>query len=104
MPKNSTASVSGRILACAALLGGLALSSGAFAQMNPGGPPPPTQGPPVSPMCQRLEAQLATIDRGGGRGAPTKDEQIRRYQEAQDKQQGVLDSVHQQAKRMDCIS
>src|SRR5437764_1873470 len=104
MPKNSTASVSGRILACAALLGGLALSSGAFAQMNPGGPPPPTQGPPVSPMCPRLEAQLATIDRGGGSGDPTKDDQIRRYQEAQAKQQGELDRVTQQARRMGCDS
>src|SRR6266566_5716021 len=103
MPKTLTAPLPGRILACAALLGGLALSSGALAQMNPAAPPPPsTQGPAVNPMCPRLEAQLATIDRGGGSGDPTKDDQIRRYQDAQTKQQGELDRVTQQAKRMGC--
>src|SRR6266700_8392803 len=105
MPKTLTAPLPGRILACAALLGGLALSSGDLAQMNPAAPPPPsTQGPAVNPMCPRLEAQLATIDRGGSSGDPTKDDQIRRYQDAQTKQQGELDRVTQQAKRMGCDS
>jgi len=105
MPKSTTAPFPGRILACAALLGGLALNSGAFAQMNPPAPPPPsTQGPPVNPMCPRLEAQLATIDHGGGSGDPSKDDQIRRYQDAQTKQQGELDRVTQQARRMGCDS
>ena len=105
MPKNLTAPFPGRILACAAVLGGLALNSGAFAQMNPPAPPPPsTQGPPVNPMCPRLEAQLATIDHGGGSGDPSKDDQIRRYQDAQTKQQGELDRVTQQARRMGCDS
>src|SRR5438132_4065510 len=105
MPKSLTAPFPGRILACAAVLGGLALNSGAFAQMNPPAPPPPsTQGPPVNPMCPRLEAQLATVDRGGGSADPTKDDQIRRYQDAQTKQQGELDRVTQQAKRMGCDS
>lgn len=54
-------------------------------------------------MCPRLEAQLAMIDRGGG-GDPAKDEQIRRYQEAAAKQQGELDRVTSQAKRMGCDS
>ena len=53
-------------------------------------------------MCPRLEAQLATIDRGGG--DPAKDEQIRRYQDAASKQQAELDRVTSQAKRMGCDS
>jgi Protein of unknown function (DUF2865) len=105
MPKTLTAPVLGRILACAALLGGLALATAALAQINPAAPPPPpSQGPPVNPMCPRLEAQLATIDRGNGSGDPSKDDQIRRYQEAQAKQQGELERVTQQAKRMGCDS
>src|SRR4030088_868664 len=90
------------ILACTALLGASALSVDAWAQMNPAAPPP--QGAPVNPMCPRLEAQLATIDRGGGSGDPAKDEQIRRYQDAASKQQGELDRVTSQAKRMGCDS
>ena len=90
------------ILACAALLGVVALSVDASAQINPGAPPP-QQGAAVNPMCPRLEAQLATIDRGGG-GDPAKDEQIRRYQDAAAKQQGELDRVTSQAKRMGCDS
>jgi hypothetical protein len=90
------------ILACAALLGVSALSVDAWAQMNPAAPPP--QGAPVNPMCPRLEAQLATIDRGGGSGDPAKDEQIRRYQDAATKQQTELDRVTSQAKRMGCDS
>src|SRR5271156_2155987 len=105
MPKTLTAPFPGRILACAALIGGLALSSPAFAQTNPAAPPPPpSQGAPVNPMCPRLEAQLATIERGGGSGDPAKDEQIRRYQDAATKQQGELDRVTSQARRMGCDS
>jgi hypothetical protein len=85
------------------LLGGLALGSGAFAQMDPGTTPAPPQGPAGNPMCPRLEAQLATIDRGGSND-PGKDDQIRRYQEAQAKQQGELDHATQQARRMGCDS
>ena len=55
-------------------------------------------------MCPRLEAQLATIDRGGGTGDPAKEEQIRRYQDAAAKQQAELDRVTLQAKRMGCDS
>jgi len=109
-------------LACALLAAPLALPSDgfaqvtdkandqlndSFAQMPPGAPPPPQAGPPGAtgnPMCQRLEMQLATIDRGSGTGDPAKDEQIRRYQEAQARQQAELDRVTQQAKRMGCES
>src|SRR5205814_7846696 len=92
------------ILACAALSGVSAMSVQAWAQMNPG---PPAQqqgapGAPVNPMCPRMEAQLASIDRSGG--DPAKDEQIRRYQDAATKQQSELDRVTQQAKRMGCDS
>ncbi len=109
MAKHLTVPLPGRILAFAALLSGLALATGALsqalAQMNTAAPPPPpSQGPPVNPMCPRLEAQLATIDRGGGSGDPSRDDQIRRYQDAQAKQQAELDRVAQQAKRMGCDS
>jgi hypothetical protein len=91
-----------RMLACAALFGVCALSVDAWAQMSPAAAPP--QGAPVNPMCPRLEAQLATIERGGGTGDPARDEQIRRYQDAATKQQGELDRVTFQAKRMGCDS
>jgi hypothetical protein len=76
MPETLISPLSRWILACAALLGVSALSGEAWAQMNPAAPPP--QAAPVNPMCPRLEAQLATIDRGGGSGDPAKDDQIRR--------------------------
>jgi hypothetical protein len=91
-------------LACAALLGGLALNSGAVAQNNPGmAAPPQQQGATGNPMCTRLEAQLAIVDRGGS-SDPAKDEQIRRYQDAATKQQSELDRVTLQARRMGCES
>src|SRR6267142_2449760 len=101
MPETLITLFSRWILACAALFGAVALSVDASAQMNPG--PPPSQGAAVNPMCPRLEAQLATIDRGGG-GDPAKEEQIRRYQDAAAKQQSELDRVTSQAKRMGCDS
>ena len=55
-------------------------------------------------MCPRLEAQLASIDRGGCTGDPARDDQIRRYQDAATRQQGELDRVTSQAKRMGCDS
>src|SRR6202795_4065974 len=101
MPETLITPFSRWILACAALFGAVAISVDASAQMNPG--PPPSQGAAVNPMCPRLEAQLATLDRGGA-GDPTKEEQIRRYQDAQAKQQSELDRVTSQAKRMGCDS
>src|SRR4030095_2352649 len=99
-----------RILTCAVLLGiatpgapALAQSNDdAMAQMNQDAPP--QQSAQGNPICMRLEGQLAPTDRGAGTGDPAKDEQIRRYQEAQAKQQGELDRVTQQAKRMGCES
>lgn len=90
------------LLTCT-LLAGIALpTSNAFAQMPPGPPGPPTQGAQANPICGRLEGQLAAIDRGGG--DPAKDEQIRRYQDAATRQQGELDRVTAQARRMGCDS
>jgi hypothetical protein len=97
MPNSLIVSCSRSILACAALLGVVGMD--ARAQVNPG-PPPPSAA--ANPMCPRLEAQLATIDHGGG--DPAKDEQIRRYQDAASKQQAELDRVTSQAKRMGCDS
>jgi Protein of unknown function (DUF2865) len=73
--------------------------------MNPNAPPPPqAQGaPPSSPVCTRLETQLAMIDRGGT-GDPARDDQIRRYQDAASKQQSELERVTAQARRMGCNS
>jgi Protein of unknown function (DUF2865) len=90
------------IFACVTLLGILAPSVDALAQMNPN--PPPPQGAPANPMCPRLEAQLAAIDRGGSTGDPARDDQIRRYQDAANKQQAELDRVTSQARRMGCDS
>jgi hypothetical protein len=102
MPETLIDPCSRWILAGAALICASLLSLDAFAQMNQG-PPTPPQSVPVNSMCPRLEAQLATIDRGGS-GDPAKDEQIRRYQEAATRQQGELDRVTSQAKRMGCDS
>src|SRR5260221_1430578 len=103
MPETLITPFSRWILVCAPLSGGAALGVDASAQMSQAPtPPPPQQGAPVNPMCPRLEAQLAPIDRGGG--DPAKDEQIRRYQDAAAKQQSELDRVTSQAKRMGCDS
>jgi hypothetical protein len=103
MPETPTFPLPKWILACVALFCVVAPGADAWAQMSPPAAPP-SQGAPVNPMCPRLEAQLATIDRGGSSGDPAKDDQIRRYQDAAAKQQGELDRVTSQAKRMGCDS
>ena len=99
MPQNLTAPFSRWILTCAVLFGMAASITDAVAQTPPGAAPPPAQG---NPICIRLEGQLAAVDRGAG--DPAKEEQIRRYQDAQAKQQAELDRVTMQAKRMGCES
>ncbi len=99
MPRPLIALCSGSILACAVLLGAVMFGVDARAQVNPA---PPSQGTAANPMCGRLEAQLASIDRGGG--DPAKEEQIRRYQDAASRQQAELDRVTSQARRMGCDS
>src|SRR6201996_619033 len=103
MPETLNSPFSKWLLACVVVLGVIAPGADAWAQMNPNGPPPGQSAPP-NPMCPRLEAQLATIDRGGGSGDPAKDDQIRRYQDAANRQQTELDRVTSQAKRMGCDS
>lgn len=108
MPETLTTAFfsSKRILACVVLLGALAPGADALAQMNPNTPPPPqaqAAAPPSNPMCVRLEAQLAMIDRGAT-GDPARDDQIRRYQDAANKQQAELERVTAQARRMGCNS
>src|SRR5579862_3583072 len=108
MPYFLSASSSRRFLAGATLACGLLLGGAVSAQMYPPQPvpqgaPPPPPGGAVNPVCPRLEAQLATIDRGGSND-PAKDEQIRRYQDAAAKQQSELDRMTAQARRMGCDS
>lgn len=70
-----------------------------YQQAPPGGQP---GGPAANPMCPRLEAQLASIDRGGM--DPARADQIRRFEDAAARQQAELDRVGMQAKRMGCES
>ncbi|WP_442893503.1 DUF2865 domain-containing protein [Bradyrhizobium sp.] len=108
MSRIRNASLPLRMLTCALLLGAMGTSAlaqtpqDAMAQMSQEASP--QGGQSSNPMCIRLEGQLATIDRGAGTGDPARDEQIRRYQEAQGKQQSELDRVSLQAKRMGCES
>src|ERR1700730_8268066 len=105
MPRTLIAPLFRWIFGCAALVGVGAFGVDAFAQIPPAAvPPQATPGAATNPMCPRLEAQLASIDRGGGGGDPAKEEQIRRYQDAATKQQSELDRVTSQAKRMGCDS
>jgi hypothetical protein len=102
MPEKEITPLARLVLACCALIAVSAPSLEAHAQNNPGASPQAAAA--ANPMCPRLEAQLATIDRGGGSGDPAKDEQIRRYQDAAAKQQAELDRVTLQAKRAGCDS
>jgi hypothetical protein len=85
------------------------LSAGLLAALTAQGvaqpaPPPGPPGPSSSanPICQRLEAQLAAVDRGGT--DPARADQIRRYEDAAARQSAELDRVTNQAKRMGCDS
>jgi hypothetical protein len=109
MPNRPCSRFSRWLLTCAVLAGIALPAAHAFAQVPPGPPGPAPQGAQANPaqanpMCGRLEGQLAAIDRGGGSGDPAKDEQIRRYQDAATRQQGELDRVTAQARRMGCDS
>lgn len=54
----------------------------------------------ASPYCQQLEAQLASLDRGND--DPARAEQIRRAEDAVQKQQFEVDRLVAQSRRMDC--
>jgi uncharacterized protein DUF2865 len=107
-PHSSSLSRAHHALFIAVAFGALmALGPPAPAQtMPPSEQPPGTVGPGGSapsgnPLCQRLEGQLALIDRGSD---PAKADQIRRYEDSAAKQQSELDRVTAQAKRMGCDS
>jgi len=91
----------GVILAGAATVNGEARAQGYYPPQQ-GYPPQQQAAPAANPMCVRLEAQLASIDRGGA--DPARAEQIRRYEDAANKQQHELDRITIQAKRMGCDS
>jgi hypothetical protein len=62
------------------------------------GYPPAASG--ANPICTRLEAQLASVDRGSD--DPARAEQLRRYREAAAKQQSELDRMVVQSRRIGC--
>jgi hypothetical protein len=79
-----------------------ALSVNAAAQnVPPAGVPGqnPAPNPGQNPACVRLEAQLAALYRGGD---PARADQIRRYEEAVQAQQGELERTVALAKRNGC--
>ncbi|HWV51789.1 DUF2865 domain-containing protein [Pseudorhodoplanes sp.] len=55
-----------------------------------------------SPICQRLEAQLASLDRGSM--DPARAEQMRRYDDTLNRQQYEYDRLNAQARQLDCTS
>jgi hypothetical protein len=56
--------------------------------------------PGANPACTRLEAQLAAIDRGTA--DPARADQIKRYEDASNRQQADLDRLQAQARRLGC--
>ncbi len=75
--------------------------AGSFGALAQGFPPPPGE-PPKSQLCVRLESQLASLDRGIS--DPAGGDQIRRYEDAVNKQQFELDRTVGQSRRMGCES
>ena len=77
-------------LAAAALLA-LSASGAAWAQSQS-----------ASPTCQRLEAQLTSLDRGNG--DPARADRIRRAEDALNRQQNEVDRLVEQGRRSNCES
>jgi hypothetical protein len=75
-----------------ALLALAACSAPALAQNYPG-------AAAQSPACVRLEGQLAALDRGGG---DANADQVRRYEDASNRQQAELDRTVAQSRRIGC--
>jgi hypothetical protein len=74
-----------------AIAAAIALSSGAAAW---------AQAQSANPACQRLEAQLTALDRGNS--DPARADQIRRADDAVNRQQFEVDKLVSQARRMGC--
>src|SRR5262249_51534783 len=98
-PSLSSRPIIARAALLATLTGVIALSTRAFAQVGPD----PQGAPNANPMCVRLEAQLAALNRGAS-GDPTRDGQIHRLQYSANRQQAELDRAVAQARRMGCNS
>jgi Protein of unknown function (DUF2865) len=83
--------------------GGYPPSQGGYPQSQGGYPPSgaPPAAASASPVCGRLEAQLAAIDRGAG-GDPARAEQTRRIEDTLARQQGDLDRAQAQWQRLGC--
>ncbi len=77
------------------------LAASAQTGMSPTGQPTPPAAVPFSPACQRLEAQLAAIDRGTG-GDPARAEQARRVEDTLNRQQADLDRTQAQWQKLGC--
>ena len=58
------------------------------------------QSPSASPTCQRLEAQLTSIDRGNG--DPARADRIKRAEDAINRQQNEVDRIVEQGRRSNC--
>jgi hypothetical protein len=89
------------------LVAGIAAAIG-FALPSHAQPWPPGPGVAQNPgqtyqsqLCTRLEGQLAAIDRGSGVD-PARAEQVKRYEEAANRQQAELDRMIAQARRQGC--
>ncbi len=63
--------------------------------------PPPPGGAQRNPVCLRLESQLSMLDRGQATD-PKRAEQIKRFEEAAQRQQVELDRLSAQARRAGC--
>src|SRR4029077_10414437 len=70
------------------------------APASPAAPVPAAPAPARNPICLRLEAQLASVDRGTV--DPAKADQIKRYEDSSAKQQAELDRLGQQSQRLGC--
>jgi hypothetical protein len=103
-----------RLIIAAIVPAAVVLSVGALAQVftTPAAPPPrgtiappPDAAPQVqtgNPVCSRLEAQLAAVDRGAA--DPARAAQIRRNEDAVNRQQADLDRLVAQQRRLGCQS
>src|SRR5258708_19679368 len=90
-----------RRIGCSALLMP-ALPAAATAQVvypQGGYSQPAPSAAAASPVCGRLEAQLAAIDRGAG-ADPARAEQTRRIEETLNKQQAHLHPTHAECQRL----
>jgi uncharacterized protein DUF2865 len=81
---------------CRSAIVALAAFAGVPAALAQMPPPSNTQ----NPACTRLEAQLAQIDRGTV--DPARADQIKRFEEASSRQQGELNRMTEQARRLGC--